>query len=354
VAIYVAKHFPNLLKSTEAYLEGDIEKAFIQAYLKMDASIKDPEVLAEIQRLAKGEGNVTGESGVDHEEENVAELYKEATMPLDKLVAKYQNAAAEALGLLVGKEEDSSEKPCSSKVCATSSSSGSSSSPSKKKENDDEEIASFRTNPDDEEIASFRTNPDDEEIASFRTNGDDVDVASGSSSTSKDSPCKKESNGSSNNVEEKVLKSETSHCNGNGFEPSSTTQVTITDAEKLENVSSDLKTEETEGSPSKPRKGKVHPVPFVATEETEKPPKRESRKATLAGLMAFGDDSDSSDFSSDSDHLTPLDHDADSDDADESSDAEGSYDSEDDDEDEDDSFLSVRNSNLTPNYGRLF
>lgn len=58
-------------------MNGDIEKAFIEAYLKIDASIKEPEVLKEIQRLAKlADGEEPGEAGVDEDEENVSELYK--------------------------------------------------------------------------------------------------------------------------------------------------------------------------------------------------------------------------------------------------------------------------------------
>lgn len=348
MAIYIAKHFPDLLKSTSAYLEGDIEKAFIEAYLKMDASIKEPEVLAQIQKLAKGDGDESAEAMADYEEENVIELYEEATMPLDKLVAKYQTASDAIDGAA---NEEVGEKPCSSskaiaiaaggssKACA-SGSGGSSSGTSKPKEE----------SPGGSHSAGAPN-------STAKTNGEiKNEESNGSSSLNSEEKGVEvtESTGSSTKLENENKSpdahkgSQPQHVNGNGdvkVELSECkVEVTITDCDSVDSASKGSET-----SPTKPRKGKVHPVPIVFNEEEAKPLKRSTpRRGTLAGLMAFAHDSDSSDVdSSDSDHPAPLNNNDGSDsdlDDEESSDDEdigGEEDTDDSDEDEDDNFLSV-------------
>lgn len=343
VAMYVAQHFPDLLKSTAAYLDGDIEKAFIEAYLKMDANIKEPEVLKEIRRLAKlADGDDSVDATADYEEENVSELYEEATMPLDKLVAKYQTGVPISDGG-PSKESTTEEKPCSS---TSAGGSGRSS-------------RLFLTSPSKTDNSSSVTNQETILLSSSNgvINGSDIKNEKESSSASK-SPVP-ESN--SNNVEEKAVvdeNNETSkslHCNGNGVkvEPSN---ADATDS-KIAEVT---KEEAVEPVVSPKKKGKVHPVPIVATgiDVTNKPPKRDSsKKATLAGLMAFSHEDDSSDFdSSDSDAVPPgsCSSDGSSEDDDDDSSAAGEGDSDEDSEEaEDDSFLNVSSYHFTFQKGRV-
>lgn len=143
VAIYLSRHLPDMLKACVAYKNGEFIKALEECYLKIDASIKTPEVLQEIQKIAKKANDSTAEAdeanleeaAVDYEKENVAALYEEATMPIEDLVAKYQSGnGGEAAA---GEEEDPNCKPGSSKSmssggsgssCAAGGSAGGSSS----------------------------------------------------------------------------------------------------------------------------------------------------------------------------------------------------------------------------------
>lgn len=81
VAEYLSRNFPNFLKNMEFYKEGDIEKTLIEGFLKMDASLNTPEVLAILEGIAM--------EGADTEEENIDTLYEEASMPVEKVIEKY-------------------------------------------------------------------------------------------------------------------------------------------------------------------------------------------------------------------------------------------------------------------------
>jgi len=92
VAVYLSQHLPDFLKGTKSYKNGSWKEALSEAYLKIDESIRTPDVLKEIVRLSK-----FGKSCEDvdsHEDEymteNVDQLFEEATMPIEKLVAKYK------------------------------------------------------------------------------------------------------------------------------------------------------------------------------------------------------------------------------------------------------------------------
>ncbi|XP_047988354.1 probable protein phosphatase CG10417 [Leguminivora glycinivorella] len=91
VATYCSKNLPDYIKNTEAYKNGDLIKALEDAFLGFDANIATKEVMAVLKELA-GEINPAGPS--DHEEsedENVSNLYQEAHLPLQEVLAKYEN-----------------------------------------------------------------------------------------------------------------------------------------------------------------------------------------------------------------------------------------------------------------------
>jgi len=123
VAIYLSRHFPELLKNTDKYKAGEWKEALVEAYLKMDESIKTPEVLAEVVRLSKlGKKDEPEELAV---EENVSELVEEATMPIEQLVERY-NAIRRLAHLPCeepgkNKTEESEEKPGSSRASKSTS-----------------------------------------------------------------------------------------------------------------------------------------------------------------------------------------------------------------------------------------
>ncbi|KAL0272897.1 UNVERIFIED_CONTAM: hypothetical protein PYX00_005714 [Menopon gallinae] len=87
VAEYTSQHFPNFLKSLESYKKGNYEEALKEAFLKFDATLKEPEVINVLKELAKS-GNSNADA-TDSEDENLGNLKEEAQMPLEEVMAKY-------------------------------------------------------------------------------------------------------------------------------------------------------------------------------------------------------------------------------------------------------------------------
>lgn len=90
VATYTAQHLPQYLKNCEAYKRGDYTQALKDAFLGFDATLTTPEVLALLKQIANHKDGGQN-SGSDEEEENVKNLYEEAEMPIEQVMAKYQN-----------------------------------------------------------------------------------------------------------------------------------------------------------------------------------------------------------------------------------------------------------------------
>ncbi|CAH2086344.1 unnamed protein product [Euphydryas editha] len=91
VATYCSQNLPNFIKNTEAYKSGDMVKALTDAFLGFDASIATKEVMDILKELA-GEINPPGPSDNDEsEDENISNLYKDARLPLQEVLAKYEN-----------------------------------------------------------------------------------------------------------------------------------------------------------------------------------------------------------------------------------------------------------------------
>lgn len=87
VAQYCSQKLPQFIKDTQAYKDGDIEKALVDGFLGFDATIATAEV---VQILKEIVGEREAEEASD-EEENVDNLYKEATMPIEQVIEKYTN-----------------------------------------------------------------------------------------------------------------------------------------------------------------------------------------------------------------------------------------------------------------------
>ncbi|XP_039292202.1 probable protein phosphatase CG10417 [Nilaparvata lugens] len=92
VAQYCEKNLPDFIKNTEAYKKGDYEKALIDGFLGFDATIITPEVIKVLEQMSGRKLN--GSDVEDESEENVKDLFLEAKMPLDQLVAKYRQEGA--------------------------------------------------------------------------------------------------------------------------------------------------------------------------------------------------------------------------------------------------------------------
>jgi len=89
VAIYTAKKLPNYIKSRKNYRMGNIEDGLTNAFLEFDKTLTEREIVRELRVIAGKEAD-TGEE-VDHEE--VDNLYQEATMPIEAVMA--QNVTGE-------------------------------------------------------------------------------------------------------------------------------------------------------------------------------------------------------------------------------------------------------------------
>ncbi|CAG9760876.1 unnamed protein product [Ceutorhynchus assimilis] len=85
VAKYCEQLLPQFIKETEAYKEGNVEKALIDGFLGFDATLAQPEVIAILKEMA---GKKDGEED-SAEEENMSHLFKEASQPIVEVLQKY-------------------------------------------------------------------------------------------------------------------------------------------------------------------------------------------------------------------------------------------------------------------------
>ncbi|XP_013180531.1 PREDICTED: probable protein phosphatase CG10417 isoform X1 [Papilio xuthus] len=91
VATYCSQNLPEYIKKTDAYKNGDLVNALTDAFLGFDATIVTKEVMDILKELA-GEINPPGTSDIEEsEDENVSNLYQEAHLPLQEVLAKYEN-----------------------------------------------------------------------------------------------------------------------------------------------------------------------------------------------------------------------------------------------------------------------
>ncbi|KAG7307585.1 hypothetical protein JYU34_007807 [Plutella xylostella] len=91
VATYCSQKLPDFIKNIEAYKNGEYVKALEDAFLSFDATIATKEVMDILKELA-GEINPPGPSdNEESEDENVSNLYQEAKLPLQEVLAKYEN-----------------------------------------------------------------------------------------------------------------------------------------------------------------------------------------------------------------------------------------------------------------------
>ncbi|XP_063821855.1 probable protein phosphatase CG10417 isoform X2 [Ostrinia nubilalis] len=85
VATYCSQNLPDYIKNTEAYKSGELVKALEDAFLGFDATIATKEVMDILKELAGPSDND------ESEDENVSNLYQEASLPLQEVLAKYEN-----------------------------------------------------------------------------------------------------------------------------------------------------------------------------------------------------------------------------------------------------------------------
>ncbi|XP_018917865.2 protein phosphatase 1G isoform X3 [Bemisia tabaci] len=154
VAIYSSLHLPDAIKQTESYAKGDYSQALKDAFLEFDATLITDKVVKELEKIAqKHNGEAEDNENEDEDdEESVNDLYKEASMPLADVMARYRNPSLQgklpASPFLRAKKDDpgasssSADAGCSSSSNVSnsesevsSSSGGASSSKSESKNN---------------------------------------------------------------------------------------------------------------------------------------------------------------------------------------------------------------------------
>lgn len=91
VALYSSQKLPDFIKQTEAYKSGDYKKALIEAFMKFDATIASREVVAVLKEIAGAKENEANDNSSSEDEENVSNLYEEASMPIEQVIEKYQS-----------------------------------------------------------------------------------------------------------------------------------------------------------------------------------------------------------------------------------------------------------------------
>ena len=84
VAVYTAKKLPNFIKSRKDYRMGNIEDGLTKAFLEFDKTLTEREIVRELRVIANKEA--PEEDDVDHEE--VDNLFQEATMPIEAVMAQ--------------------------------------------------------------------------------------------------------------------------------------------------------------------------------------------------------------------------------------------------------------------------
>uniref|UniRef100_A0A6P7GGT6 protein-serine/threonine phosphatase n=1 Tax=Diabrotica virgifera virgifera TaxID=50390 RepID=A0A6P7GGT6_DIAVI len=180
VAQYCSQKLPQFIKDTQAYKDGDIMQALIQGFLEFDATIPTKDVVAVLKEIA---GEKEGEEESD-EEENVDNLYEEATMPIEQVIEKYTNLVNPVLKSL---KKDGDKFPKSpnlkSKQEEAGSSSGSSTISNKASKDDS-------GNSEDAAGSSIEVKSTKESSSSPEKNGSipEIKVTSSESPESKDAP----------------------------------------------------------------------------------------------------------------------------------------------------------------------
>ena len=86
MAVYCSLKLPEFLKTNENYKKGNYKEALEEAFIAFDATLTDRAVVAELKKIA---GNTEAEESEDENEDEVSELFEEANMSIEDIVAKY-------------------------------------------------------------------------------------------------------------------------------------------------------------------------------------------------------------------------------------------------------------------------
>ncbi|KAK6637404.1 hypothetical protein RUM44_007821 [Polyplax serrata] len=94
VSEYTSQHLPAFIKDSEFYKNGDYESALKDSFVKFDCTLKEPEVVEVLKKLAKyNEG--MGEDDSESDDDNLGNLKAEAKMTIEEVMAKYVSSHKE-------------------------------------------------------------------------------------------------------------------------------------------------------------------------------------------------------------------------------------------------------------------
>ncbi|XP_050680774.1 uncharacterized protein LOC126976470 isoform X2 [Leptidea sinapis] len=182
VAMYCSQNLPNYIKNTEAYKSGDLVKALTDAFLGFDAAIATEEVMEILKELA-GEINPAGPSdNEESEDESISTLHKDANLPLQEVLASYENKLSVVHRARLGdkttplspclRAKKNINEPGSLGAGASSSGMGVNSLPGSSTEQPVNEASSSSNGT---ENSTLNTVDDTGGVSSTNTNGDDKD-----------------------------------------------------------------------------------------------------------------------------------------------------------------------------------
>lgn len=93
VSTYCADKFPAFFKTLDKYKEGSYEQALKDAFLGFDKTLLQPDVIDVLKTIANEKNDNQGDESetVDEDEdEDMAELHEEGSLPLDEVMEKYK------------------------------------------------------------------------------------------------------------------------------------------------------------------------------------------------------------------------------------------------------------------------
>ncbi|KAB7507124.1 putative protein phosphatase [Armadillidium nasatum] len=85
VAVYTAAELPEFIKKTESYKNGKYSQALTDAFLDFDSTLVESDVQAILKEIAGSKEK----DDSDYDGEEVDHLCREASMPLEEVIAKY-------------------------------------------------------------------------------------------------------------------------------------------------------------------------------------------------------------------------------------------------------------------------
>lgn len=109
VSEYTSQHLPKFIKESEFYKKGDYENALKDSFVKFDCTLKEPEVVKVLQKLAKY-NTCNDEEDSESEDENLGSLKAEAQMSIEEIMAKYASSRKDEKKTKNSEVNESSDK----------------------------------------------------------------------------------------------------------------------------------------------------------------------------------------------------------------------------------------------------